>query len=105
LKINDRACIYALNQDHDMLKAINISKSYGTQTLFEGVNFTINPRERVGLTGRNGHGKTTLLRIIIGENIREARSATRGYRMGHVPQQLSSSGTPCSKRVLWAGDH
>jgi len=50
-----------------MLKIENLFKSYGSQTLFEGVTVTLNKGERVGLVGRNGHGKTTLLRLITGE--------------------------------------
>jgi ATP-binding cassette subfamily F protein 3 len=43
-----------------MLQVTNLEKSYGKQVLFDGVSFTVNPRERVGLVGRNGHGKSTL---------------------------------------------
>jgi len=49
-----------------MISVENLHKSYGGQHLFEGVRFKINTRERVGLVGRNGHGKTTLFRIISG---------------------------------------
>ncbi len=45
----------------------NVSKSFGGQVLFEGINFQINSRERIGLVGRNGHGKTTLFSMITGE--------------------------------------
>ena len=41
-----------------MIIVENLTKSYGTQELFENINFTIGSRERVGLVGRNGHGKT-----------------------------------------------
>ncbi len=73
-----------------MIAAENLSKSYGGQVLFDGISFKINAKERVGLVGRNGHGKTTLFRIIIGEeDYDEGRlTAPRGYRIGHVRQQL-----------------
>ncbi|HRZ26332.1 MAG TPA: ATP-binding cassette domain-containing protein [Spirochaetota bacterium] len=76
-----------------MIKAVNLSKSYGAQTLFEGVNFTVNPRERVGLVGRNGHGKTTLIRIITGEDHADdgGISAPKDYRLGYVSQHLEFS--------------
>ena len=45
----------------------NIKKQYSDQLLFEGVTFNIDPGERIGLLGRNGHGKSTLLRMIAGE--------------------------------------
>jgi ATP-binding cassette subfamily F protein 3 len=50
-----------------MISVENLTKRFGNQLLFDQVNFKINPRERVGLVGRNGHGKTTLFRIIVGE--------------------------------------
>ncbi len=73
-----------------MITAENITKSYGAVTLFNEVSFTINPGERVGLVGRNGHGKTTLFRIIIGEEHPDSGSigVPRHYRIGHVSQQL-----------------
>ena len=49
-----------------MIRAENLSKSYGGRVLFDRVDFALNSRERLGLVGRNGHGKTTLFRIIAG---------------------------------------
>lgn len=79
-----------------MIAAQNLSKAYGGQVLFDGISFKINAKERVGLVGRNGHGKTTLLRIIIGEEEFDSGRLTqpKGYRVGHVRQQLRfSAGT------------
>ena len=50
-----------------MIQVSGLSKSYGRQVLFDNVGFTVNPGERIGLVGRNGHGKTTLFRLITGE--------------------------------------
>jgi ATP-binding cassette subfamily F protein 3 len=73
-----------------MIAAENISKSFGGHTLFDGISFKINAKERVGLVGRNGHGKSTLFRMIIGEeDYDDGRlTAPKGYRIGHVRQQL-----------------
>jgi ATP-binding cassette subfamily F protein 3 len=73
-----------------MISVENLWKSYGPQELFEGVSFKINPRERVGLVGRNGHGKTTLFRLILGEEEpdRGTISIPKNYRIGHVTQHL-----------------
>jgi ATP-binding cassette subfamily F protein 3 len=73
-----------------MISVENLWKSYGSQVLFEGIGFKINPRERVGLVGRNGHGKTTLLRLITGEEEPDSGSIVipRNYRIGHVTQHL-----------------
>ena len=73
-----------------MLQVTNIDKSYGKQVLFDGVSFTVNPRERVGLIGRNGHGKSTLFRMILGEEHQDSGTITvlSGYTMGHLSQHI-----------------
>ena len=73
-----------------MISVENLTKRFGNQLLFDQVNFKINPRERVGLVGRNGHGKTTLFRIIVGEEPPDEGSVIipRGYRIGYVRQTL-----------------
>ena len=73
-----------------MISVENLTKRFGNQLLFDQVNFKINPRERVGLVGRNGHGKTTLFRIIVGEEPADEGSVIipRGYRIGYVRQTL-----------------
>jgi ATP-binding cassette subfamily F protein 3 len=73
-----------------MLQVTNIEKSYGKQLLFDGVTFTVNSRERVGLVGRNGHGKSTLFRIILGEEHQDAGSISipSGYTIGHLEQHI-----------------
>jgi ATP-binding cassette subfamily F protein 3 len=76
-----------------MIKVSNISKSFGDRVLFEGMTFNVNRRERVGLVGRNGHGKTTLFKLILGEI--EADGGTiiipRRYHIGHLDQHLRFS--------------
>ncbi len=74
-----------------MLQVTNIEKSYGKQMLFDGVCFTVNPRERVGLVGRNGHGKSTLFRIVLGEEHQDSGTITvpSGYTIGHLSQHIN----------------
>ena len=73
-----------------MLQVTHIEKSFGKQTLFDGVGFTVNPRERIGLVGRNGHGKSTLFRMILGEEHPDAGtiSVPAGYTIGHLSQHI-----------------
>ena len=73
-----------------MISAENISKGYGRQALFDEASFQINRRERVGLVGRNGHGKTTLFRLLTGLEEPDSGSISipRGYRIGYVQQHL-----------------
>lgn len=76
-----------------MLSVSNLSKRFpGAEAfLFTGVSFTVNGGERVGLIGPNGCGKTTLLRIIIGEIAADSGSVQRtpsGLRVGYLAQGL-----------------
>lgn len=50
-----------------VLTAENISKSYGDRLLFKDVNFGIDDQDRIGLIGANGTGKSTLLKIVLGQ--------------------------------------
>ena len=50
-----------------MLNIQNISKQYGAQVLYNGADLFIGPDDRVGLVGPNGTGKSTLFRLILGE--------------------------------------
>jgi len=49
-----------------LINAQNLSKSFGAESLFENINFTVEEAARVGLIGPNGSGKSTLLRILAG---------------------------------------
>ena len=73
-----------------MIKIINLSKSFGARELFDDVSFNVNSGERIGLVGRNGHGKTTLLRMIIKEEFPDSGEIVipRNYTTGHVAQHL-----------------
>ncbi len=73
-----------------MLKINNLCKSYGGQILFEEVSFNVNPKERIGLVGRNGHGKTTLFRLILSLDSADSGSINipKNYRIGYLKQHL-----------------
>lgn len=75
-----------------MLQLSSISKSYGDNLLFEDVSFIVNPGDRLGLVGPNGCGKTTLLRIIVGEEPPDAGSVRFNppdLRPGYLGQSLA----------------
>ncbi|MDR0453623.1 MAG: ATP-binding cassette domain-containing protein [Deferribacteraceae bacterium] len=76
-----------------MLSLQNLSKSYGDRILFDNVTLTVGAGERIGLVGRNGHGKTTLLNIIAGQDSSDSGGiiAPRGYRIGYFSQHLHFS--------------
>lgn len=72
-----------------MLAVEGLSKSYGPQVLFEKISFRLNRGERVGVVGKNGHGKSTLFRLIAGlEEPDEGRIIIpRNYRIGYLEQE------------------
>ncbi len=76
-----------------MLSIESIAKGFGDQMLFEDASLQINPGERVGLVGRNGHGKTTLLNMIAGFDHPDEGtiSCPTGYRLGILPQKIQFS--------------
>ncbi|MDR2957018.1 MAG: ATP-binding cassette domain-containing protein, partial [Coriobacteriales bacterium] len=73
-----------------ILSVNNLSKSFGVRTLFDGVTFRLNERDRIALVGPNGAGKTTLLNIIASHDspdsgtITLAKDAAIGYLLQHT---------------------
>ena len=74
-----------------MISVENLYKGFGSQLLFEGANFKLNSKERLGLVGRNGQGKTTLLRMIVGAEKPDSGNIIipKNYRIGYVRQKIS----------------
>ena len=73
-----------------MIKIFGLNKAYGKQTLFDDLSLSINRGEKVGLVGRNGHGKSTLFQMILGnvEPDSGTISIPKGYKIGHLEQHL-----------------
>jgi ATP-binding cassette, subfamily F, member 3 len=73
-----------------VIKVNQLSKSYFARELFTDVTFQMNAGERLGLVGRNGHGKSTLFRLILREEEPDSGEITipRNYRIGHLEQHL-----------------
>jgi ATP-binding cassette subfamily F protein 3 len=78
-----------------MVSVEKISLLFGGFELFKEISFMINPRDRIGLTGKNGAGKTTLLKIIAGIDSPSSGQVTRPRELtiGYLPQQMSVSDT------------
>lgn len=73
-----------------ILSANGLRLAYGPQELLAGVSLTVAPGEKVGLVGRNGCGKTSLLKILAGAQDPDAgaMSVRRGLRVGYLPQEF-----------------
>jgi len=84
-----------------MIHIEELTKEFPTKTLFSSASAHLRPETRVGLVGRNGTGKTTLLRMIIGENTPDDGSIRQRpwLRIGYLPQELEN---PTQLTVLQA---
>jgi ATP-binding cassette subfamily F protein uup len=73
-----------------LLSANDLALAYGHQRLLQAVTLSVGPGEKVGLVGRNGCGKTSLLRILAGQQSPDAGEVTqpRGLRIGYLPQEF-----------------
>ena len=71
-----------------MLQLTDAGKRFGHKLLFDGLSWLITPKERAGLVGGNGTGKSTLLKVIAGLDSLDygSLSATKGMRVGYLPQ-------------------
>ena len=77
-----------------VLSLSKIAMGFGERTLFEDVSFEVESRDKVGLIGRNGVGKTTLFKIICGELEPTAGvvATERGLNVGYMEQHACSAG-------------
>ncbi|WP_071135464.1 ribosomal protection-like ABC-F family protein [Millionella massiliensis] len=73
-----------------MLSVDNLTVSFGGTDLFRDISFLINPKERIGLVGKNGAGKSTILKIIAGLQTPTSGtvSKTEDCTIGYLPQQM-----------------
>jgi ATP-binding cassette subfamily F protein 3 len=77
-----------------LLQARGIVKSFGSRLILDGLDFDIEPGVRLGVIGPNGGGKSTLLRILAGQEHADAGEVTqrRGLTVAFLPQQLEGDG-------------
>jgi ATP-binding cassette subfamily F protein 3 len=82
-----------------LISVNSLSKSFGAEDLFAGVTFSVAKGARLALVGPNGIGKTTLLRILIGQEEPSGGSVTRArnLRIGYLSQEADFE----LKGVLW----
>ena len=73
-----------------LLSANEIRLTYGYQTLLDGVTLAVSAGEKVGMVGKNGCGKTSLLKILTGTQQADSGeiSLRRALRVGYLPQEF-----------------
>lgn len=73
-----------------MLQLLNVTKSYGSQLLFENISFSLNKGYKVGFVGRNGSGKSTLFKLLLGEEEHDSGDIfiPKNYYLGALKQHI-----------------
>jgi ATP-binding cassette, subfamily F, member 3 len=86
-----------------LISVSNLTKSYGATDIFAGVTFAVEKGSRLGIVGPNGVGKTTLLRILAGEDEASTGAVTRsrGVRSGYLSQEADFK----MEGTLWDACH
>jgi len=88
-----------------MLNLTNITVSFGGRDLYKNISFQINSKDKIGIAGKNGAGKSTMLKLITGEQQPTSGqiNMTKSQSIGYLPQELNvSSDEPILQEVLAA---
>ncbi|MBK1834026.1 ATP-binding cassette domain-containing protein [Roseibacillus ishigakijimensis] len=88
-----------------LLSATDLTLAYGPQNLLDGVTLAVEAGEKVGMVGRNGCGKTSLLKILARDNEPDSGEIAlrRGLRVGYLPQEFELDGTLTVRENILAG--
>src|SRR5687767_6023366 len=92
----------ALMQAVTILSIHDISKSFGLHTVLRQINFSLVSQQRAGLVGANGVGKSTLIKIIMGELEADAGEVRirPGVRLGYLPQTMQTMVASSLREVI-----
>ena len=73
-----------------MISIQGLKVEFGSQVLFENISYVVNKRDKIALVGKNGAGKTTMLKIITGEQQPTSGTVARqaDITIGYLPQQM-----------------
>ena len=82
-----------------MLNLTNITVSFGGRDLYKNISFQINPKDKIGIVGKNGAGKSTMLKLITGEQKPSSGTinTTNSLSIGYLPQEINVSS---SKEII-----
>ena len=97
-----------------MANLINVERAtvgYGTRTLLDAVSLGLDEGDAIGVVGRNGDGKTTLLQVLTGTREPDSGRVTHtsGLSVGYLPQTDDFAAGSTVREVIWrrwqAGPH
>ncbi|GJL77189.1 MAG: glycosyl transferase family 1 [Nitrospinaceae bacterium] len=90
-----------------MIYLQNLNKQYGKKILFKDVNLHLRPKEKLGLIGENGMGKTTLFRVITQMESADSGQVVvrKGAQLAMLAQELTSDGETILERVVMGDAH
>jgi len=82
-----------------------VSLGFGGELLLDSVNFRVNESERIGLIGRNGMGKTSLMKLILGELSQDEGIISRqqDLRIAYLPQEVPQGLSGSIKQIVHSG--
>ncbi|WPF82515.1 ABC-F family ATP-binding cassette domain-containing protein [Sanguibacter sp. 4.1] len=82
------------------LRALDVTFAYGDRTVLDGVDLDVPPGHRVGLVGENGVGKSTLLRLLAGQQEPDRGSVVRPDDLGFLHQETPYPLTATVEQVV-----
>jgi ATP-binding cassette subfamily F protein 3 len=80
-----------------MISVENLTVDFGNFVLFESVSFLVNPNDKIGLTGKNGAGKSTMLKVFAGLQVPSHGKVVvpKDVRIGYLPQHMEIADSRC----------
>lgn len=91
----------------NVLSVEHLTKTYGAKVLFDDISFTVAEKQRIGLIGVNGTGKSTLLRVLAGLDAPDSGTITRSndFRIAYLDQSPDFADEVKVLEYIFAGDH
>ncbi|MDQ3073397.1 MAG: ABC-F family ATP-binding cassette domain-containing protein [Bacteroidota bacterium] len=89
------------------LLAENVTKSYGDRVLFSGLTLNIEEGQKIALIARNGEGKTSLMRILLGKDSAEGGTVriNKDIRFAYLPQEPELDNEKSVQENVFSGDN
>lgn len=96
-----------MSRGHLVIFVEKVNLQFGSKVLFEDVSFHLRPKEKVGLVGENGTGKTTLFKVITGKTLPDSGKVIlrKGLRFGLLEQELEGGHETVLERVVLGDPH